>query len=55
MLKPEPGMLFPRPSGMTDGSGSTHRKCRGAQAPYADRLGALILSVRLYFMACHPK
>ena len=35
-------------SGMTDGSGMNHRKCRGAIALDADRLGALRISVRLF-------
>jgi hypothetical protein len=33
---------------MTDGSGKTTGKCRGADALFADRLGALIQSVRLF-------
>ena len=53
MLMPSSGVRVPAGrSGMTDGSGITTGKCRGARAPYADRLGALIQSVRLYFMAC---
>ena len=35
-------------SDMTDGSGTTHRKYRGAKVFHADRLGALSTSVRLF-------